>query len=507
MTPPQHQHACCSCKGGAEGCGVLPSVNRRRFLNLSGATLGSALLSSCFRGVVTAEEGGADFEEVAPVTCSGPGARYVPTVKAVGYFRPRDEKGYASGGETYVTHDVEAAFQDYRRQLRDGADKLGVKLDLEPQPLHGAEAAARWVAEAKEQQPDGLVAMNLDLGTRGIDAAIAAAGLPTVFFLPTGILFGRVPDHFRRPGCLLCSTNDFGQVIDGVNMIRAASKLRAMRYLLVSGNRRHEEKMAFFGSSLQYLPESIWKGEYDKVADDAHVKPIAEFYLRAAAERSGPTEADVRNAARCYLAVRNLMHAEEGDAFTMNCLGATSHILPFPCIAFSRLLDQGVPAACERDMSSGICLALSQLLFDRPGFQNNICPDTSDGCMIASHCTGPLRLAGTTAKHQPFILRNHHRRRDAVPVAHWPEGQRVTTIDVSLGAEPRMSIVTGTVVDNLRVPPSAGCAMLVKWKPDGDVDVLNYPIVHNHHFVTFFGDFKKQLTEFCQLARIRAVSA
>lgn len=468
--------------------------------------MGSALLSPYFRGLVSASEVGAPYDEVAPVTCSGPGACYVPTVKAVGYYRPRDEQGYASGGETYVTHEVEAVFKDYCQHLRDGAEELGVKLDLEPQPLHGVEAAAAWVAKAKEEKPDGLVAMNLDLGSGGIDAAIAAAGLPTVFFLPTGILFGRVPDHFRQPGCLLCSTNDFRQVIDGMKMIRAAAKLREMRYLLVSGNRRHEEKMAFFGSSLRYLPESIWKGEYDKVEDDADVKPIAEFYLRAAAEISGPSEADAWNAARCYLAVRNLMHEEEGDAFTMNCLGATSHILPFPCIAFSRLLDQGVPAACERDMSSGICLALSQLLFDRPGFQNNLCPDTSDGCMIASHCTGPLRLGGTTAEHQPFILRNHHRRRDAVPVAHWPEGQRVTTIDVSLGAEPRMSIVTGTVVDNLRVPPSAGCAMLVKWQPDGDVDVLNYPIVHNHHFVTFFGDFKKQLADFCQLSRIRAVS-
>jgi hypothetical protein len=122
----QHKHVgCCSCKGSAEGCRVLPSVNRRGFLNLSGATLGSALLSLHFRGLASSAEVGAQFDEVAPVTCSGPGACYVPTVKAVGYFRPRDEKGYASGGETYVTHEVEAVFKDYCRQLRDGADKLG----------------------------------------------------------------------------------------------------------------------------------------------------------------------------------------------------------------------------------------------------------------------------------------------------------------------------------------------------------------------------------------------
>ena len=113
----------------------------------------------------------------------------------------------------------------------------------------------------------------------------------------------------------------------------------------------------------------------------------------------------------------------------MNCLGATSHVLPFPCIAFSRLLDQGIPAACERDMSSGLCLALSQLLFDKPGFQNNLCPDTSDGCMIASHGTRPLRLAGTE--------------------------------------EP--------------------------------LDVLNYPLVHNHHHVTFFGDHRQESLDFYRL--------
>jgi hypothetical protein len=68
-----------------------------------------------------------------------------------------------------------------------------------------------------------------------------------------------------------------------------------------------------------------------------------------------------------------------------------------------------------------------------------------------------------------------------------------------------MSIVTGTVVDNLD-PSYGGCAQLVKWKPDGNFDALRYPTAHNHHHVLFYGNHKKALLDFCHLFKIEAIT-
>ena len=60
---------------------------------------------------------------------------------------------------------------------------------------------------------------------------------------------------------------------------------------------------------------------------------------------------------------------------------------------------------------------------------------------------------------------------------------------------------TGTVVENLNVPPSGGCVVSVKYKMDGNQEVLSFP---GFHQLFFYGDYKKELKDFCQLYNYEA---
>ena len=52
---------------------------------------------------------------------------------------------------------------------------------------------------------------------------------------------------------------------------------------------------------------------------------------------------------------------EEGDGITMDCLGALGRSkVSLPCIAWSRMLDDGIPAACEADMGAALTHAVVQ---------------------------------------------------------------------------------------------------------------------------------------------------
>jgi hypothetical protein len=64
-----------------------------------------------------------------------------------------------------------------------------------------------------------------------------------------------------------------------------------------------------------------------------------------------------------------------------------------------------------------------------------------------------------------------------------------------------MLISTGTVIENMSVPPSGGCVVSVKVKFDGSSEVLTFP---GFHQLFFYGDYKKELEDFCHLFNIEA---
>ena len=66
----------------------------------------------------------------------------------------------------------------------------------------------------------------------------------------------------------------------------------------------------------------------------------------------------------------------------------------------------------------------------------------------------------------------------------------------------QLLISTGTVVKNMSVPPSGGCVVSVKVKFDDGHEVLTYP---GSHQLFFYGDFKYELEDFCQLFNYKSV--
>lgn len=234
---------------------------------------------------------------------------------------------------------------------------------------------------------------------------------------------------------------------------------------------------------------------------------MADDYVRHARRVSGATDQDLVNGIKSYVVARSILKREEGDAITMDCLGALGKSqVSLPCIAWSKMLDDGVPAACEADLGACVTHALVQLLFDRPGFQQDPVAETARDCLIGAHCSCPTRLRGFEREREPYDILHHHGNRDAVPRPLWKLGERVTIADVLLPHQdlprPQMIIGSGTVTENLSVPPAGGCVVSVMVKLDNDPDLLSYP---GFHQIFFYGDFRKELAAYCRLFDLEAV--
>jgi len=263
--------------------------------------------------------------------------------------------------------------------------------------------------------------------------------------------------------------------------------------------------MAELGITLRYLPAKTFLDEYRSTPDTDEILAMAEDYLRRARRRTGATRQDVINGVRSYFVARNILEREGGDAITMDCLGALGKTkVSLPCIAWSRMNDEGIPAACEADTGAVASHTIVQYLFDRPGFQQDPVADTANQAIIGAHCSCPTLLNGFDKPPEPFDLMHHHGNRDAVPRTLWRKGQRVTSVDVLPAKKDRQAevlISTGTVLDNVSVPPAGGCVVSVMVKFDGDQDVLSFP---GFHQVFFYGDYKQHLVEFCRLFNLKA---
>lgn len=475
------------------------SCSRRTFLVAAGS---AALAAALERSLAAAASRG--LRGAKPVAQAGPGSKYVPRMKAA-FVRRKGDYGMRWPGAVY---DGESALKTYRQQIATAATELGINIDVRREPIYSHGEADQWLAQAEAENLDGLLLVLLDRQDHAWPTAAKAVDspVPAVIFAPLGAAFTtNTAPLAKKDGAFICSTDDFGQAVYGMKMIKAGAKLREMRFVVLRGSERKEAEVEHFGTKLRYVPESTFLELYNRTPMSEEIEAAAAEYIEAATRVAGPTRQDVLNGLKSYVVARTILEREEGDGITMNCLGALGATdISLPCIAWSRMLDHGVPAVCEADIGACITHALVQYLFDRPGFQQDPVADTSNDCLIGAHCTCPTRLNGFDKEPEPFHLSRHHGNRDAVPLPHWRVGQRVTVADVLLSDKPEvppeMIISAGEVVDNIAVPPSGGCVVSVSVKLDGVSDLLAYP---GFHQIFFYGDFKKELQSYCRLYGIR----
>jgi hypothetical protein len=475
------------CAAGCQGCRAL---GRREFLTV--ASLGSAsLLAGSFSW---ASESG-----VRKVRPCGPASKCAATIKAC-FARRKGDYGMWWPGAVY---DGKAALEKYTQQITATAKELNVRLDLRATPIYSQQEADAWLAQATAARPDGLLVVLLDRHEHAWPTAYKAIDtkIPTVVFSPVGSSFTtNTAPVADKPGCCICSSDDFSQVRYGMKMLQAGAKLRATRAIVIEGSKRAEAEIPHLGIKLQYVPAAAFLDQYAKTTADDEVQALVADYMRRARRQVGATKQDVINGVKSYLVARTLLEREQGDAITMDCLGVlTKSKVSLPCIAWSRMNDDGVPAACEADLGAVATQCLVQYLFDRPGFQQDPVAETAREAIIGAHCSCPTRLNGFSQPSEPFDIVHHHANRDATARTIWREGQRVTLADVLPGSKDELTkviISAGEVIGNVAVPPAGGCVISVMVKLDGVTDVLAYP---GFHQVFFYGDFKRELVQFCKL--------
>jgi len=408
-----------------------------------------------------------------------------------------------------AAYPVDKYEKEYREKAEHFGDEIGVSVNF-VKTIYDEESVTKFLEILEENRPDGVLVILLsfqmwELVDKIIDSA-CALGMPTVVFAPIGTAFtGHIRERSRMQGVYLISSLDFHQIKTALKMIDTKKKLAADRILVIKGAAKEpkEEVMDNLGTKIIAIGVDKLISEYEKVNETDEVKEIAKYYLNKAQKMVEPSSEDVIKAARMYVACKKLLTEYDATAITMDCLGVIGSRLidTTPCLAFSKLNDEGIPAACEADLDALLTMLLIKHMFGKPSFMNDPVPETVRNILIAAHCTSPTKLNGYREKSEPFILRSHSESNMGVSLqVLWREGQDITL--AKFQGSNKMIIGSGTVIGNVETPPAGGCRTSVEVKMKDIEDVRD---TKGFHQLLFYGNHKKELKDLCQLLGIEAI--
>ena len=147
--------------------------------------------------------------------------------------------------------------------------------------------------------------------------------------------------------------------------------------------------------NLQRLIEGI------KTVSQSEAEEVAQTMEKRAKDIKEPTGADMLEAAKAYLAIKNICQEEHLDAMTIRCFDIVKACGTTSCLALALLNDEGIVAGCEGDMQTLMSMYLAKRLCGEVTFMANPSQLTDKTSMLA-HCTIPLTMCDETVVRSHF---------------------------------------------------------------------------------------------------------
>ena len=251
-------------------------------------------------------------------------------------------------------------------------------------------------------------------------------------------------------------------------------------------------------------PEELYR--YYENASLEEAEKIADEWIRNA-ERVDASRQAIVSAARLYLALKKLVEDTGCDAVGIECCPVmVSGKLPiFPCLAFSKLNDEGITAVCEADMDSCVTLLLGRYIADRPGMMGNYCLDVPRNRAIYLHCTSPTKLYGYDKPPLKYYITRHGEAHflGASPVVRFPSGEDITTVKVSV-LHGKICIRHGKSLGLVEDEKACRDKLLVETNAAKIMEKHDQNIF-GWHKVSFFGDLREEFKAAARLLGLDVV--
>ena len=204
-----------------------------------------------------------------------------------------------------------------------------------------------------------------------------------------------------------------GRIVHGTNdeiveTLRATSPLSGLRiglfgqpsdWLIASGVDRDFLRRRYGVTTLDIDLQRLIDGI--KAVPQAEADKVSQGILQRTRGVKEPSPADLLEAAKAYLAIKQICKEERLDAMTIRCFDIIKACGTTSCLALALLNDEGLVAGCEGDMQTLMSMLLVRRVCGEKAFMAN--PSIlSDGSAMLAHCTIPLGMCDEISLRSHF---------------------------------------------------------------------------------------------------------
>ncbi|OYT31706.1 MAG: hypothetical protein B6U94_02170 [Thermofilum sp. ex4484_79] len=317
-------------------------------------------------------------------------------------------------------------------------------------------------------------------------------------------IFSKLKKNTRT---VMVASSNIMDLIDKIKLLEAVLSLKNLRILLIKDTKVSNEYLSKmrekYGVDIVCLDHNVLSKYYDDT-DTKEAERLADTVISKSVKVVEPSREEIVKAARIYFALKHMLEDYNAKALTMDCLSMIYHraIPTTPCLAFSLLNDEGIPAACEADLNSLITMIILKHITGKPSFISDPVPDYSKGCLYHAHCTSATRLKGIGREQGKYYLRNHAESLSGVAVQTlWPVGEIVTSAKIET-EENIMLLHTGKIVDNVYIDRGCRTKFAVKV---ANVKKFVEEFRGRLHRIIVLGDYMEQLRDIATLLGLEVI--
>ncbi|MFW6267119.1 MAG: fucose isomerase, partial [Halanaerobium sp.] len=210
--------------------------------------------------------------------------------------------------------------------------------------------------------------------------------------------------------------------------------------------------------------------------DPAKAKRIAADFLDNAAEIVESNEADLVEASKIYLALKEVISDNDLDALTIRCFDIVMKLNTTGCLALSLLNNEGLVAGCEGDVPAAFTMFLThQLTGEMPFMANPAAIDKNKDEILFAHCTVATNIS------RDYIIRSHFETGIGVGIQGILAEGPVTVFKIGGAGLEQYFVAEGEIIENMDSPNA--CRTQLKISLPQSSDYFLNDAIGNHHLI------------------------
>lgn len=244
------------------------------------------------------------------------------------------------------------------------------------------------------------------------------------------------------------------------------------------------------GVRVRHIETNEFYRHFDALDDDAVAADLDQWSEQFATVE--PDRDSMLDAARVYLALRELCEREDANGVTINCGRFTEERPVVPCVAFDRLIDEGIMCACEGDITAMLASLTLHAVSEEPVLMGNFgyrkgMFEAQAGEVTIEHDLIPASMAT-----EPYTVRDYHTRDFGVTAYADIRTDEAMTL---LNMHPSLDHIVALEGKTIRSEDGGHCRIIIHMTLDGDVSRLPEVLVGSQHMSMAFGRWQSVLAE------------